>query len=81
MVVEIIVVLVAIIIALLLYKVLKTVKNMIVNTVLGVILLLIANFALGLDIAFTWVTILVCALAGIVGALLIVLLAYLGIFF
>lgn len=81
MVMEIVVVLVAIIIALLLYKVLKTVKNMVVNTVLGVVLLLIANFALGLNIAFSWVVILVCALAGVVGAVLIVLLAYLGIFF
>ncbi|MCM1987881.1 MAG: transcriptional regulator [Methanococcoides sp.] len=81
MVMELIIVLVAIIAALILYKVLKTIKNMVVNTVLGIVILLVAKFVLGIHIAFTWVTILVCALAGVIGALLLVLLAYLGITF
>lgn len=81
MVMELVVVVVAIIAALLLYKVLKTIKNMVVNTVIGVIVLLVGNYALGLDIAFDWVVIVVCALSGVIGALLIVLLAYLGIAF
>jgi len=81
MVMELIIVLVAIIAALLLYKVLKTLKNMVVNTVLGIVILLVAKFVLGINIAITWITILVCALAGVVGALLLVLLAYLGITF
>ncbi|WP_232221895.1 pro-sigmaK processing inhibitor BofA family protein [Methanococcoides burtonii] len=78
---ELIIVLVAIIAAFILYKVLKSIKNMVVNTVLGIVILLVAKFVLGINIAFTWVTILVCALAGVVGALLLVLLAYLGITF
>ncbi|ABE52746.1 Hypothetical protein Mbur_1863 [Methanococcoides burtonii DSM 6242] len=81
MVMELIIVLVAIIAAFILYKVLKSIKNMVVNTVLGIVILLVAKFVLGINIAFTWVTILVCALAGVVGALLLVLLAYLGITF
>ncbi len=78
---EIIVVLIAVIVALLLYKVLKTVKNMVINTIMGLVILVVANLALGLDIAYTWVVILTCALAGPVGAIFIILLHQLGLFF
>ncbi|HML25526.1 MAG TPA: pro-sigmaK processing inhibitor BofA family protein [Methanomethylovorans sp.] len=78
---EIIIVLAAIVIAYLLYKVLKTVKNMVVNTIMGLLVLVIANTALGLEIAYTWVVVLTCAIAGVVGAILVILLHYAGIFF
>lgn len=81
MVTEIIIVLAAIVIAYLLYKVLKTVKNMVVNTIMGLLVLVIANTALGLEIAYSWVVILTCAIAGVVGAILVILLHYAGIFF
>ncbi|SFM69452.1 pro-sigmaK processing inhibitor BofA family protein [Methanolobus profundi] len=81
MVTEIVILIVALIAAFLLWKVLKTVKNMVINTIVGLIVLVLANLVLGLEIAYTWVVILVCAIAGVVGALLIVVLNYLGIAF
>ena len=78
---EIIIVLAAIVIAYLLYKVLKTVKNMVVNTIMGLLVLVIANTVLGLGIAYSWVVVLTCAIAGVVGAILVILLHYAGIFF
>ncbi|WP_340820118.1 pro-sigmaK processing inhibitor BofA family protein [Methanolobus sp. WCC4] len=81
MVTEIIILIVAIIAAIVLWKVLKTVKNMVINTIVGLIVLVLANLVLGLEIAYTWVVILICAIAGVVGALLIIVLNYLGIAF
>lgn len=78
---EIIIVLAAIVIAYLIYKVLKTVKNMVVNAIMGLLVLVIANTVLGLGIAYSWVVILTCAIAGVVGAILVILLHYVGIFF
>ena len=59
------------------YAVIKTVKPFIVNAVVGVIVLVIASF-LGIGVEITPVAILVCAIGGIPGALLVILLAYLG---
>ncbi|MDG6243931.1 MAG: pro-sigmaK processing inhibitor BofA family protein [Methanolobus sp.] len=81
MVTEIIILVVAIIAAILLWKVLRTVKNMVINTIAGLIVLVVANLVLGLEIAYTWIVILICAIAGVVGALLIIVLNYLGIAF
>lgn len=78
---EIIIVLAAIVIAYLLYQVLKTVKNMAVNTIMGLLVLVVANTVLGMNIAYSWVVILTCAIAGVVGAILVILLHYVGIFF
>ncbi|WP_406660439.1 pro-sigmaK processing inhibitor BofA family protein [Methanolobus sp. ZRKC3] len=81
MVTEIIMLVVAIIAAYLLYKVLKTVKNMVINTIMGMIVLVIGNVVLDLNIAYDWIVILICAIAGVVGAIMIILLSYLGIAF
>jgi pro-sigmaK processing inhibitor BofA len=57
-------------------------KYLVVNSILGIIVLVIANFFLanfGLTVPIDLVTILVCALAGIPGALLVILLVVLGI--
>ena len=78
---ELIVFLVAIIAAILLYKILKTIKHMLINTVVGLVMLVVANVVFGLGIAYSWIVILTCAVAGSVGALLIILLHYLGIAF
>jgi hypothetical protein len=78
---EIFILLIAIIVAVILFKVLKTATKMAVNAVLGLLVLIIANILLGLGIAYTWIVILICAIAGIVGALLIITLSYLGIAF
>ncbi|MGZ4881945.1 MAG: pro-sigmaK processing inhibitor BofA family protein [Halobacteriota archaeon] len=55
---------------------------MAINSIVGIIVLIIANFFLvpyGLVVPINVVTILVCALAGIPGALLVILLVVLGI--
>ncbi|MGZ7131503.1 MAG: pro-sigmaK processing inhibitor BofA family protein [Halobacteriota archaeon] len=57
-------------------------KHLAINSIVGIIVLIIANFFLvpyGLVVPINVVTILVCALAGIPGALLVILLVVLGI--
>ncbi|MCG7850981.1 MAG: pro-sigmaK processing inhibitor BofA family protein [Methanosarcinaceae archaeon] len=80
-IIELTVFLVAIIAAILLYKILKTVKHMLINTVVGLVMLVVANIVFGLGIAYSWVVILTCAIAGSIGAILIILLHYLGLAF
>lgn len=53
-------------------------KYLAVNSILGIIVLLLANFV-GLPVPINLITIIICALAGIPGALLVVLLFVLGI--
>jgi len=57
-------------------------KYLAINSILGIIVLVIANKILvnfGLTVPINLVTILVCALAGIPGALLVILLFVLGV--
>ncbi|WP_269849494.1 pro-sigmaK processing inhibitor BofA family protein [Methanosarcina horonobensis] len=51
------------------------------NAVLGILVLAAAKFLFGLEIAITLLTVLICAIGGIFGALLIIILNYLGIAF
>ena len=53
-------------------------KYFAVNSILGIIVLTLANF-IGLPVPINLVTIIICALAGIPGALLVILLFVLGI--
>lgn len=80
-IIEILVLFLAIIIAFMLYKVLKTVTSLAINAVLGVLVLMVAKLLLGLEIAITWVAVLICAIGGIFGALVIIVLNYLKIAF
>jgi hypothetical protein len=63
------------------YVLLKTIKHLIVNTVLGLALLVAGNLFLGLHIAYTWVVIAICAIGGIAGAVVVILLSQLKIAF
>ncbi len=78
---EISVLILAAVAAFVLYKVLKTATSLAINAVLGIFALLVAKFLLGLEIAITWVAVLVCAIGGIFGALVIIVLNYLKIAF
>ncbi len=62
------------------YTIIKAVKPFIVNAIVGVIVLVIASF-LGLGVEITPIAVLICAVGGIPGAILVILLAYLGIAF
>jgi len=48
---------------------------------MGLIVLVIGNIVLDLNIVYDWIVILICAIAGVVGAIMIILLSYLGIAF
>lgn len=78
--IEIGLVLAAIVALFIAYRLLKTAKALAVNAIIGVILLVAANF-LGLGVEITVWAVLVCAIAGIPGAILVALLAYLDIAF
>ncbi len=56
----------------------RTIRYLVVNSILGLIVLALAKF-LGLPVPINWITVLICALAGIPGALLVILLYWLGI--
>ena len=78
---EISVLILAAVAAFVLYKVLKTATGLAINAALGIFALLVAKFLLGLEIAITWVAVLVCAIGGIFGALVIIVLNYLKLAF
>ena len=71
----------AVVAAVVLYKLLKTATSLAVNAVLGVVTLIIAKFLLGLELAITWIAILICAIGGIFGALAVIVLNYFKIAF
>lgn len=62
------------------YRILKNVKALVVNAIVGVLVLALANF-LGLGVQISPVAVLVCAVAGIPGAVLVILLSLLDIAF
>ncbi|QLD90508.1 pro-sigmaK processing inhibitor BofA family protein [Natronomonas salina] len=62
------------------YRIIKVVKPFIVNAVVGLLVLLGATY-LGLGVAITPMAVLVCALGGVPGAILVIILAYLDIAF
>ncbi len=57
------------------------VEYFIVNTILGLIILALSNIIFKLGIAYSIPVILICALGGIPGALLVILLHVLGVAF
>ncbi|AKB27179.1 hypothetical protein MSSAC_0466 [Methanosarcina siciliae C2J] len=78
---EISVLIIAVIAAFVLYKVLKTATSLAINAALGILTLIVAKFLLGLEIAITWIAVLICAIGGVFGALVIIVLNYLKIAF
>jgi hypothetical protein len=78
---ELIILLLAILAVIAVYYVLKTAKYLIVNTIMGLILLAAGNILFNLDIPYSPMALLVCALGGIPGALLVILLHVVGIAF
>ncbi|MFB6073290.1 MAG: pro-sigmaK processing inhibitor BofA family protein [Halobacterium sp.] len=62
------------------YRVIRAVKPFVVNAVVGLFVILVAQF-LGAEVAVTPLALLVVAVGGFPGALLVILLAYLGVAF
>lgn len=81
MVVEIILLFLVIIAVIVVYNLLKAAKYLIVNSIMGLILLAMGNILFNLDIEYTAIVLLICALGGIPGAIIIMLLHAFGIAF
>ena len=62
------------------YLVLRALKPFIVNAVLGLLVLAVAGF-LGFEVAVTPIVVLIVAVGGIPGAILVLLLAHFGVLF
>ncbi len=74
MLAELLILFAMIVIVYLLFRVFKSVIYLIINSVLGLIILFVANLVLGLDIAYSWLVILICAIGGIIGAVIVIIL-------
>lgn len=81
MVIEIIIVLLAIIGVIVAYYILKTATHLIINTVLGLILFVAANAIFDIGINYSLPALLVCAIGGIPGAIIVILLHVFGVAF
>jgi hypothetical protein len=80
-IIEISTLVIAIIIAVVLYKILEKGTQLAMNAVLGILVLLAAKFLFGLKIAITLLSVLICAIGGVFGAFLIIILNYFKIAF
>jgi SigmaK-factor processing regulatory protein BofA len=80
-IIEISTLVIAIIMAVVLYKILEKGTQLAMNAVLGILVLLAAKFLFGLKIAITLLTVLICAIGGVFGAFLIIILNYFRIAF
>jgi pro-sigmaK processing inhibitor BofA len=78
---EFLLLLAAIIIIMFLWKILEDPKQIAVNSIIGIVALWLINEFLGWGIPINWLTILIAALAGIPGLILIVLMHFLGLGF
>ena len=79
----IILILIAVVVVLVLYKLLKSVKKLLINTIMGFVLIFLSS-AVGLTpLELVWpinlVTTIVCALGGVIGAVLLIIASLLGI--
>ncbi|MCZ7402704.1 MAG: pro-sigmaK processing inhibitor BofA family protein [Candidatus Methanoperedens sp.] len=81
MALEILFVILAILGVIIAYYFLKTVSHLIINTVLGLIIFFIANTVFHLNIVYSIPALLVSALGGIPGAIIVILLHMSGIAF
>ena len=66
------------------YYIFKVVKYLIVNSIVGLILLFISNFVLGMlnmgfSVEINWLSILICAVGGIPGVIIVILLGFLNV--
>ncbi len=81
MAIELIVLVMAILAVILVYYFLKTAKALIINTIMGLIFLAAGNLIFNLGIAYTGTVLLVCAIGGIPGTILVIVLHVLNIAF
>ncbi len=78
MLAELFILFAVIVMVIVLYYLFRVAKYLIVNSILGLIILFAANTLFGLKIAYSWVNILICAIGGVIGAVIVILLNLLG---
>jgi len=71
--IEITLLVISILIFIALYYFLKVAKYLIANTVLGLIIILLSKFIIGMNIVITPIILLICAIGGIPGAILVII--------
>lgn len=59
--------------------ILRSIKKFLVNALVGVVILIVANNIAGLGIGYSWPVILICAIGGALGAVLVIALHFIGI--
>ncbi len=81
MLTELFILLALLVMIIVVYHVFKAVKQIVVNSIMGLLVLLAANILFGLNIAYSWIVLLICAIGGIIGAAIVILLhQFIGIF-
>lgn len=83
--IEISVLIIVLLVIAAIYLLFKILKHLIVNSVLGILVLFIANFIFPYfqiaPIAYSWLVIAICAIGGLLGAVLVIMLHLMGIAF
>jgi hypothetical protein len=74
MLAELFILFVLIVMVIVVYHVFKVLKQIVVNSILGLIVLVLANLIFELGIVYTWIVILICAIGGIIGAVVVIIL-------
>ena len=74
MLAELVILFAVIVMVIVLYYLFKAAKYLIVNSILGLIILFAANALFGLKIAYSWLNILICAIGGVIGAVIVIIL-------
>jgi len=60
------------------YIILRSLKKFIINAIAGLFFLFLANQFISADIGYSWLVILVCGIGGVVGAVLLLALRFMG---
>ena len=76
--VEVLTLLLAIILLYILWKILEEVSRLIVNSIMGIIIFWALNNFFNFGIVINWLSILIVALAGIPGVLIVLIVHFLG---
>jgi hypothetical protein len=75
---ELVILLVAVVLIYILWKILDDAKELAINSIIGITAFWLLNQFFGLGIPINWLSILVVALAGIPGVVLVLLIHFLG---
>jgi hypothetical protein len=60
------------------FLIMRSLTNFVVNAIMGLVILILSNAVASLDIGYSWLVILICGIGGVLGALLVILLHFLG---